>query len=144
MHISFKIKLPGEADYAAQPICAYNLMSGGFNLTISVSSQLPAVPKYAVADTSLTVDNADGGKTTFPVPSGTEVQFHLPALHFSRMSNLLPPQGPGLTEISQRSIGRTPTHFDRRDSLENGRGTRLCLLAQVGWFCHDTWSYLMK
>ena len=91
-----------------------------------------AVPKHAAEDTSLTVDNADGGKTTFPVPSGTEVQLHVPALHFSRMSNLLPSQGLVLTEISQQSIGKTPTHFDRKDSLKSGRGTRSCRLAQVG------------
>ena len=36
----------------------------------------------------LTVNNADGGKTTFPVPAGTELQIHVPALHYNRMSSL--------------------------------------------------------
>ncbi|KAI9438704.1 cytochrome P450 [Lactarius indigo] len=49
--------------------------------TLRMFPAAPAVPKYAAEDTSLTVDNADGGKTTFPIPSGTEVQLHLPALH---------------------------------------------------------------
>jgi cytochrome P450 len=51
--------------------------------TLRMFPPVPAVPKYAAEDTSLTVDNADGGKTTFPVPSGTEVQLHVPALHYN-------------------------------------------------------------
>ncbi|KAH9054823.1 cytochrome P450 [Lactarius vividus] len=42
-----------------------------------------AIPKCAAEDTSLTVGNADGGKTTFPVPSGTDLEFHVPALHYN-------------------------------------------------------------
>ena len=41
----------------------------------------------AAEDTALTVSNADGGKTTFPVPAGTEIEFHVPALHYNRMSH---------------------------------------------------------
>jgi cytochrome P450 len=51
--------------------------------TLRMFPPVPAVPKYAAEDTSLTVDNANGGKTTFPVPSGTEVQLHVPALHYN-------------------------------------------------------------
>ena|SRR6266702_2175881 len=82
-------------------------------------------------DTSLTVSNADGGKTTFPVPSGTEIDFHVPALHYNRMSSLLPFQGLVLTVVLQRGIGRTPTHSDQRDSSGSGQGTLSCHLAQV-------------
>jgi cytochrome P450 len=31
----------------------------------------------------LTVNNADGGKTTFPIPAGTEIYFHMPATHYN-------------------------------------------------------------
>jgi len=32
----------------------------------------------------LTVSNVNGGKTTFPVPSGTQVELHVPGLHYNR------------------------------------------------------------
>jgi len=39
----------------------------------------------AAEDTTLTVSNADGGKTTFPVPAGTEIELHVSALHYNRV-----------------------------------------------------------
>ena len=39
----------------------------------------------AAEDTTLTVSNADGGKTTFPVPVGTEIELHVSALHHNRV-----------------------------------------------------------
>ncbi|KAH9003517.1 cytochrome P450 [Lactarius hatsudake] len=51
--------------------------------TLRMFPPVPGIPKYAAEDTSLTVDNADGGKTTFPVPSGTDLQFHVFALHYN-------------------------------------------------------------
>ena len=53
--------------------------------TIHFGGQAPVIPKIAAQDTSLTVSNADGGKTTFPVPSGTEVEIHVAGLHYNRM-----------------------------------------------------------
>ncbi len=44
----------------------------------------PYVPKMAMEDTTLTVNNADGGKTTFPVLSGTEIKLHIPGMHYNR------------------------------------------------------------
>jgi len=41
----------------------------------------PFIPKMAAEDTALTVNNAHGGKTTFPVSSGTEIYVHVPGLH---------------------------------------------------------------
>ena len=35
-------------------------------------------------DTTLTVSNVNGGKMTFPVPSGTQVDLHAPGLHCNR------------------------------------------------------------
>jgi hypothetical protein len=43
------------------------------------------VPKIAAQDTILTVNNIDGGKTTFPIPSGTQIDIHVAALHYNRM-----------------------------------------------------------
>ena len=42
------------------------------------------IPKVAAEDTTLTVANADGGKTTFPVVSGTGINLHVPGLHYNR------------------------------------------------------------
>jgi hypothetical protein len=47
--------------------------------------QVTNVPKVATQDSILTVNNIDGGKTTFPVPSGTGVDIHVAALHYNRM-----------------------------------------------------------
>ncbi|KAN0127112.1 cytochrome P450 [Lactarius tabidus] len=46
-------------------------------------SQVSSLPKRAAEDTTLTVNNADGGKTTFPVPAGTDIVFHAPGLHYN-------------------------------------------------------------
>jgi hypothetical protein len=47
--------------------------------------QVTGIPKVAAEDTTLTVSNVDGGKTTFPVPSGTQIELHVPGLHYNRM-----------------------------------------------------------
>src|ERR1700761_207727 len=59
---------------------------------MTMQSQAPSIPKIAAEDTSLTVNNADGGKTTFPVPAGTHVHFHFPALHYNCTSGIFPSQ----------------------------------------------------
>ena len=51
---------------------------------IPYGDQVTAIPKVAAQDTTLTVNNADGGMTTFPVPSGTEIELHVPGLHYNR------------------------------------------------------------
>jgi len=51
--------------------------------TLRMFTPVPAITKEAAEDTSFTVNNVDGGKTTFPVPSGTEIQLHLPGLHYN-------------------------------------------------------------
>ena len=42
------------------------------------------IPKIAAQDTTLTVSNVGGGKTTFPIPSGTEINLHVPGIHHNR------------------------------------------------------------
>lgn len=46
---------------------------------------MPVVPKIAAKDTTLTVNNADGGRTTFPVPAGQDIGLHVAGLHYNRM-----------------------------------------------------------
>ena len=79
----FQLDISSKAYCAAQLAGAPNQMSGNF-----LSQRRPYTvilgarnPKEAAEDTSLTVDNTDGGKTNFPVPSGTEIVLHVPALH---------------------------------------------------------------
>jgi hypothetical protein len=52
--------------------------------TVSHDDQVTGIPKIAAQDTTLTVGNVNGGKTTFPVPSGTQVELHVPGLHYNR------------------------------------------------------------
>lgn len=47
-------------------------------------NQAVDIPKIAAQDTTLTVSKVGDGKTTFPVPSGTEVELHVPGLHHNR------------------------------------------------------------
>jgi len=54
-----------------------------FYETLRLFPPSPYIPKTATEDTTLTVSNAEGGKTTFPVPSGTDVYIHTPGLHYN-------------------------------------------------------------
>ncbi|KAH8981652.1 cytochrome P450 [Lactarius akahatsu] len=51
--------------------------------TLRMFPPVSAIPKRAAEDTSLTVSNADGGETTFPIPSGTRVDYQVPGLHYN-------------------------------------------------------------
>lgn len=53
-------------------------------LIIPYGHKVTNIPKVVAEDTTLTVTNADGGKTTFPVVSGTEINLHVPGLHYNR------------------------------------------------------------
>jgi hypothetical protein len=76
----------------AQPSGASNQINSVSEPTMAMQSQSPAVPKIAAEDTSLTVNNADGGKTTFPVPAGTHIHFHVLGLHYNCTSGVFPSQ----------------------------------------------------
>lgn len=52
--------------------------------TITYDDQVTLIPKVAAEDTTLTVSNADGGKTTFPVASGMEIEIDVAGLHYNR------------------------------------------------------------
>ncbi|KAH9172788.1 cytochrome P450 [Lactarius sanguifluus] len=79
--------------------------------TLRMFPPVSAIPKRAAEDTSLTVGNTDGGETTFPIPSGTRVDFQVPGVHYNRMLGLLPSQGLIFIKVLQRDIGRTPSQF---------------------------------
>jgi hypothetical protein len=51
---------------------------------VRYDDQVTGIPKVAAEDTTLTVSNVNGEKTTFPVPSGTHVELHAPGLHYNR------------------------------------------------------------
>ena len=52
--------------------------------TICYNDQATGIPKVATQDTTLTVSGVNGGKTTIPVPSGTQVELHVAGLHYNR------------------------------------------------------------
>ncbi|KAI0279042.1 cytochrome P450 [Russula aff. rugulosa BPL654] len=54
-----------------------------FYETLRLFPPVSLIPKIATEDTTLTVGNVDGGMTTFPVPSGTQIDIHVPGLHFN-------------------------------------------------------------
>jgi hypothetical protein len=69
--------------------------------TIRHGDQVTIIPKIAAQDITLTVGNVNGGTTTFPVPSGTEVNLHVPGLHHNRMlSGFVSIMGTGSHEVS--------------------------------------------
>jgi hypothetical protein len=80
---------------------------------MAMQSQAPSVPKIAAEDTSLTVNNAEGGKTTFPVPAGTHVHFHFPALHYNCTSGVFPSQDWSLLK-SHSEVLEGPLHISAR------------------------------
>jgi len=54
-----------------------------FYETLRMFPPVSLIPKIATEDTTLTVRNVDGGMTTFPVPSGTQIEIHVPGLHYN-------------------------------------------------------------
>ncbi|KAH8991730.1 cytochrome P450 [Lactarius akahatsu] len=61
----------------------FTLSMAVLNETLRMFPPASTIYKKATEDTNLTVGNADGGKTTFSVPSGTEIEFHVPGLHYN-------------------------------------------------------------
>ena len=79
--------------------------------TIHYGDQVPDIPKTAAQDTSLTVSNFDGGKTTFPIPSGTEIEIHVAGLHYNRTLSDFPSLGQVLMKHRSAVLeGATQVH----------------------------------
>ncbi|KAI0261701.1 cytochrome P450 [Russula aff. rugulosa BPL654] len=55
-----------------------------FYETLRLFPPVAGISKVTVQDTTLTVSNVNGGKTTFPVPSGMQVNLHIAGLHYNR------------------------------------------------------------
>ena len=94
-------------------------------LIIRYGDQVANIPKVATDDTTLTVNNADGGKTTFPVPSGTEIYLQVPGVHYNRMLSNFCIMGTRSDGLLQRGIGRSLTSLCQRGSLATGQGMPL-------------------
>ncbi|KAH8979832.1 cytochrome P450, partial [Lactarius akahatsu] len=76
------IDINGTPTY--EDINRFTLSVTVLNETLRMFPPVASIPKHAAEDTSLTVGNADGGETTFPIPSGTLVKFHVLGLHYNR------------------------------------------------------------
>ena len=46
--------------------------------------QATGIPKKSAEDTFLTIKNAQGARTTIPVPAGTNISLSIPGLHYNR------------------------------------------------------------
>jgi len=73
--------LSGMPKYEDMSSFTYSLAV--FYETLRLFPPVPGIPKIAAEDTTLTVNNTYGEKTTFPVPSGTEVEIHVAGLHYN-------------------------------------------------------------
>ncbi len=69
--------------------------------------QVPLIPKVAAEDAILTVSNVEGGMTTFPVSSGTEIDIHVPGLHYNRTLCGTAPWGQVLMSSHSALLGAT-------------------------------------
>ena len=84
MHIFEHVATPGSQSVYSPPVrCIEN--SPRMKSIILHRDQITLVPKIAAKDATLTVNNADGGRTTFPIPAGTDIALHVAGLHYNRM-----------------------------------------------------------
>jgi hypothetical protein len=75
--------------------------------------QVPLIPKVAAEDTTLSVSNVDGGMTTFPVSSGTEIDIHVPGLHYNGTLCGTAPWGQVLMNSHSALLGATSQIYAR-------------------------------
>jgi hypothetical protein len=84
VHIFESVTKPGSRLSTAPPYVALKIAPRS-KLVILHRDQISLVPKIAAKDATLTVNNADGGRTTFPIPAGTDIALHVAGLHYNRM-----------------------------------------------------------
>ncbi|KAI0261646.1 cytochrome P450 [Gloeopeniophorella convolvens] len=65
--------------YEEMPLFTYSMAV--FYETLRLMPPAPGIPKKSEEDTTITVSNQAGEKTTIPIPKGTDFTFHLPGLH---------------------------------------------------------------
>jgi hypothetical protein len=73
----------------------------------TLCDQVSLIPKIAAEDTTLTVGNVDGGMTTFPVPSGMQIDIHVAGLHYNRMLGVFVSWGQALRKRCSAVLGAT-------------------------------------
>ena len=59
------------------------------NETLRMFPPVPSIPKSVAEDTSITITNVAGARTTVPMPRGSSISMHIPGLHYNRTSALL-------------------------------------------------------
>ncbi|KZV73228.1 614 534 cytochrome P450 [Peniophora sp. CONT] len=65
--------------YEDMPLFTYSMAV--FYETLRIQPPVVAIPKYSEEDTTLNVLNAEGRRTTIPIPKGTGIAVHTPGLH---------------------------------------------------------------
>ena len=114
--------------------------------SIPYNDQVTLIPKVAAEDTTLTVSNAVGGSTTFPVPSGTEIELDVAGLHYNRTLIVRCLSGGQFLIVSQRSTGRILINSCQSGSLVTGRrmhlfhSVKVCILLTATLFMTQTTS----
>ncbi|KAN0113944.1 Cytochrome P450 [Russula decolorans] len=93
-----------------------------FYETLRLFPPVTGIPKAAAQDTTLTVSNVNGGKTTFPVPSGTQVDLHAPGLHYNPRYWKEPHKF-----MPERFLGDWPRDAFIPFTHEHSAGARACL-----------------
>lgn len=105
--------------------------------TLRLYPPVHSIPKSVAEDTTLTVGNSSGEKTTIILPHGSSISIHTPGLHYNRTSfcahpfrDLVLVSHPA--RFAQRDTGKTPTpSTPSGSSTQVGRGTRSCRSAQA-------------
>ena len=97
-----------------QPSGTFDWMCDDSKPTTPYDHKAPYVPKTVAEDTTLTVSNAGGGKTTFPVLSGTDIRLHVPGLHYNRTLSDIVPRGQTLME-SRSTVLEGPSQVYARE-----------------------------
>ena len=58
--------------------------------TLRMYPPVHSIPKSVAEDTTLTISNSAGQKTTLILPQGSSISIHTPGLHYNRASHHLP------------------------------------------------------
>ncbi|KAF7790506.1 hypothetical protein EIP86_001461 [Pleurotus ostreatoroseus] len=53
------------------------------NETLRLFPPVHSIPKSVAEDTTITITNAAGEKTTIPMPAGSNISMHIPGLHYN-------------------------------------------------------------
>ncbi|KIP01299.1 hypothetical protein PHLGIDRAFT_507626 [Phlebiopsis gigantea 11061_1 CR5-6] len=71
-------RLPEYEDYNSLSYCQAVLYE-----TLRLFPPVHSIPKSVAEDTSITITNANGQRTTVPMPKGSSISIHTPGLHYN-------------------------------------------------------------